>query len=81
MLSNKSAWSSSSNKSLDLALILRKNYSLDSCYSLKPDMTILRDISKYFVETTEKICVGLFVKGKYEIKKYSFLYSTKNVGL
>lgn len=72
MLSNKSAWSSISNKSLGLALILRKNCSLDSCYSLKPDLTILRDIVKYVVETTEKICLSLIVKGKYE-KKNSLL--------
>lgn len=59
MLSYKSAWSSSSNKSLGLALILRKNYCFDSCYSLKPDLSILCDIFKYFVEMTENICLSL----------------------
>lgn len=75
MLSNKSAGSPSSSKSLGLALILRKNYSLDSCYSLKADLTILRNILKYLVETTEKICLSLIVKGKYEIKNALFIFN------
>lgn len=75
MLSNKSDWSSSSNKSLCLALILKKNYSLDSCYSLKPDLTILRNILKYFFEITENICLSLIVKGKYEIKNALLIFN------